>query len=195
MNAQRYPLYWPPGRPRTVRRDKPRFTARSLHSVRQALENELRLLGARSVILSTNVELRNDGLPYSGRRAPDDPGVAVYFTRKGRDLCITCDRWGSVEENVRAIADAVEAIRLIERRGTGDMVDAAFEGFSQLPAARVAVRKWWDVFGCQSHTPTEEVRERFRNLVLKHHPDRGGTGEEMVEINAAWKEFRRERAL
>lgn len=147
------------------------------------------------MILSTNVELRNDGLPYSGRRTPDDPGVAVFFRRKGKDLAFACDRWQAVEENMRAIADAIECIRMIERRGTGEMVDAAFDGFAALPAARTAVRKWWDVFGCQAHTPSDKVRERFRNLVLKHHPDRGGTGEEMAELNAAWEEFRRERGL
>ena len=43
----------------------------------QELIWELKRLGARGMVLSTNVELRQDGLPYSNRRRPEDPGVAV----------------------------------------------------------------------------------------------------------------------
>jgi hypothetical protein len=196
-DATRFPLYWPPGRPRTPwnRRDKPRFVARSIFSVRKTLENELRLLGASKVILSTNVELRQDGEPYSNRRAPDDPGVAVYFVRKGRELAIACDRWNTVEENIRAISDAVNAIRLIERRGTGEMVDAAFQGFAQLPAAMTTYRHWTKVFGLSPETDTDFVRDTYRDLARDNHPDRGGDTNKAAEINAAWAEFKKERGL
>lgn len=47
---------------------------------RDQLLAELRLLGAKGLVVSTNVELRLDGLPYSESRHIADPGVAVYFT-------------------------------------------------------------------------------------------------------------------
>lgn len=196
-DATRYPLSWPAGVARTPahRRQRPKFQAPTFARARDDLLAELKRLGATGVVLSTNVELRQDGLPYSGRRNPDDPGVAVYFTRKGRQLAMQCDRWVSVEENLRAISDAIECIRTIERRGTGEMVDAAFSGFAQLPAARTALRPWHEVLGVVPHAGAEIVQQAYRTLVMKHHPDRGGDTAVMAEINDAYERFKRERGL
>lgn len=197
----RYPLSWPAGRARTPahRRARPKFKAPTFARARDDLLAELRRLGATQVVLSTNVELRQDGLPYSGRRNPDDPGAAVYFVRKGQNLAFACDRWVSVEENLRAIADAVECIRTIERRGTGEMVDAAFTGFQALPPSKTShpagPLAWWEVLGVQAHTPTAEVTDAYRRLTLEHHPDRGGDTETMVRINDAYERFKKERGL
>jgi hypothetical protein len=202
----RHPLAWPAGRPRTPahRRDRPKFTAGSFAGVRDGLLAELRRLGARGVVLSTNVELRRDGLPYADRRNPEDPGVAVYFSRKGRDLALCCDRWTKVEDNMRAIADAVEAIRLIERRGTGEMVDAAFSGFAALPPAGglahpAGPENWWDVLGVFASTPTDEVVDKYRSLAKHFHPDRN-PGDAAAEarfkaVGAAFEAFKRGRGL
>lgn len=195
----RFPLSWPPGRARTARyaRNRPRFKAPSFARSRDDLLAEIKRLGGRDIILSTNVELRQDGLPYANRRNPDDPGVAVYFTRKGKAVAFACDRWISVEENMRAIADAIECIRTIERRGTGEMVDAAFTGFQALPpgGSTTPPKRWWDVLVCQPHSTEELVRSNYRYLATKHHPDRGGDHQAMVEINAAFEEFKKERGL
>lgn len=198
----RHPLAWPTGRSRTAIRARPKFTAGSFAGVRDRLLAELRMLHASGVILSTNVELRRDGLPLAGQRNPADPGVAVYFRRKDRDLCFVCDRWATVESNMRAVSDAIDAIRLIERRGTGEMVDQAFSGFAALPSGPVPVRSmptgsrpWWDVLGMPAHTPTNDVTERYRRLVMDHHPDRGGDPAKMVEINTAFDRFKKERGL
>ncbi len=200
----RYPLTWPAsvGRTPTHKRQRPKFTAPSFAQARDGLLAELRRLGATGVILSTNVELRLDGLPYSGRRNPDDPGVAVYFTRKGRSLAMQCDRWVSVEENLRAITDAIECIRTIERRGTGDMVDAAFAGFAQLSppkTAGAASRPWHEVIGVAAHADTDSVTFAYRQLAKKYHPDRNPGDPEAVskytEVDAAYDVFKKERGL
>src|SRR5690606_6952544 len=103
--TQAYPLQWPAGWPRTApyRRTASRFRPGGLAAEARECLWELHRLGARNAVISTNIELRRDGLPYSGRRAPDDPGVAAYFTYEGRQQCIPCDRWATVEENLRAI--------------------------------------------------------------------------------------------
>lgn len=191
----RYPLYWPAGRVRTANRQRPKFQAKSFAAVRDGLLNELKLLKATGVILSTNVELRRDGLPLAGQRNPSDPGVAVYFSRKGRDLAFACDRWVNVEENMRAIADAIECIRTIERRGTGEMVDAAFTGFAALPPGSSS-RNWWEVLGLSNpNTDPQLVQTIYRKLALEHHPDRGGDHVRMAEINDAYERFKRERVI
>src|SRR3954464_15309435 len=125
-----YPLAWPNGWPRTpaAKRQPSRFSPGALSKEAQETIWELARLGARQAVISTNVELRQDGLPYSNRRKPDDPGVAVYFMYEKRQQCIPCDRWSTVEENLRAIWKSIEALRSLERWGAKSFVDAAFTG-------------------------------------------------------------------
>jgi hypothetical protein len=163
--------------------------------VRDELLGQLKLLGAKGIVLSANLRLRQDGLPLAGQAQPADPGVAVYFTYKGKDVCFACDRWRKVEDNMQAVRHTIDALRGIARWGTGDMVDAAFTGFAALPAARVAHRPWWEVFGMHRSSSVEEVTEWYRQLAKDNHPDRGGDQVKAAEINGAWEEFKRERGL
>lgn len=213
----RYPLCWPAGRPRTpgYKRERSKFHKQTrrpsahleghtvierervdLGAARDELLAELARLGARDVILSTDLRLRGDGLPYASQRQPDDPGAAVYFRHKGREFAFACDRWTRIEDNIVSIAKTIEALRGIERWGTGEMVEAAFTGFTALPAAQVAIRRWWEVLGVAAHFSTEEVQAAYRRLVMEHHPDRnGGDDRAMKEINHAYEQFKRERGL
>ncbi len=194
-DATRYPLAWPQGRPRTPFRSSSKFKVNSFARVRDELLNELKLMRAKGVILSSNLKLRQDGLPLANQPQPADPGVAVYFTYKDRDVCFACDRWSKIEDNMQAIRHTIEALRGIARWGTGDMVDAAFSGFAQLPAARVAHRPWNVVLGVVPHASTMDVTEHYRQLARDNHPDRGGDQEKAAEINGAWEEFKKERGL
>ena len=76
------------------------------------------MLGAQRIVISTNAELRQDGFPYSNRRAPEDVGVAVYFTLEGRPYVLPCDKWERVADNLAAIAKHVEAKRGCRVPGT-----------------------------------------------------------------------------
>ena len=73
-----HPLAWPEGRPRTKRPQRSRFDV-GFANARDELFDEIRRLGGSVPVLSTNVELRRDGLPYASRPEPDDSGAAVYF--------------------------------------------------------------------------------------------------------------------
>lgn len=181
-----YPLYWPEGWPRTRNRESSRFQPHGLAAESQRIINELHLLGARNSVISTNVALRRDGLPYSSQKAPDDPGVAVYFTLNGRQQCIPCDRWAAVEENARAIWKSIEALRGLDRWGAKSFVDAAFRGFEALPAPGQK-RQWWEVMGFPPGVTVtaDEIKAKFRELARKHHPDKGGSTEMYQEIVAA----------
>src|SRR5689334_12462943 len=91
-NAEAFPLCWPAGWPRGRRRERARFDT-SLAATRDGLFAELARMGARQIILSTNLELRRDGLPYANQREPADPGIAVYFRWKDKPMTFACDRW------------------------------------------------------------------------------------------------------
>lgn len=192
-----YPLQWPAGKPRTRTPQPSRFGSHSTFSVSTTtskLMAELRRLGAKNIVLSTNLELRLHGLPYSNRRAPADAGVAVYFTLKGEARCFACDRWQKVEENIVALAHTIDALRGIERWGGGNMVDQAFAGFAALPAPSAA-KHWSEVIGVQRGADLDDVRTAYRRKAMAAHPDRGGDASVMAELNAAWTEFQKERGV
>lgn len=191
--TEAYPLQWPVGKPRVSSPGQSRFSI-SQHNATNNLLDEIRRLGGRNAVISTNVELRNDGLPYANRKPPQDRGVAIYFTYKNQSMCFACDKWNAVGDNIYAVAKTIDALRGIERWGTGDMVQQAFSGFAALPAP-TAAKDWWDVLGVGKHYPTINITEAYRNLAKKLHPDNGGKDNEMADVNEAYAAFKRERGL
>lgn len=194
-----YPLSWPEGWPRTaphLRRESPfkrglRFAARwhSMDEARRELARELNLLGARNEILSTNVQLRLDGVPYSGRAAPADPGAAVYFQLKGKPTSLACDKWRRVEDNIWAIKCKIYNLRADERYGVGS-IEQAFRGYMALPGiGQTSGANWWQVLGVTINASPEQVKDAYRVLVAKHHPDKGGDAEMFHRVTEAWRQF------
>lgn len=203
--TEAYPLSWPQGFKRTAaakRRSAPfgktgsrgyKTQLTTADGLRRLME-QLELMGAINYVISSNCELRRDGLPYSGRRDPDDPGVAVYFQFCGKAHCLPCDKWDSVADNMAAIAKHIEALRGMDRWGVGDL-EMAFAGFKTLPPPGGGVpvdeeprRNWWNVLGVDQGTTPDKVREAYRRLAKKHHPDAGGDPDKMAELNAAYQE-------
>lgn len=202
--TEAYPLTWPAGWKRMSAhlRTRARFSKdvrqygnegqswskKSELSIAQALErvmNELRTMGVdlSKVIISTNLELRNDGLPRSGQRAPSDPGVSVYWNVRGQknQRCMAIDRYDRVQDNLAAIAATLSAMRAIERHGGAEILDRAFTGFSALPAPEQP----WQVLGVKHDATTADIETAYRRLASEHHPDRGGDTGQMARINGA----------
>jgi len=193
-SVEAFPLCWPVARARTPahRRDHSRFQC-TFARARDGVREEVRRLGGKNLVISTDVPLRQDGLPYAARRTPDDPGAAVYFTYQGEQVCFACDRWLSIGDNLRAIEKTIEALRGIARWGTGDMLKAAFRGFAELPAPG-AEQPWWEVAGVDQHASSAEIEDTFRRRLKEAHPDRGGNAEEFHRVMEARDRFRREVA-
>lgn len=184
-----YPLTWPQARPRTERhrRELARFDV-TFARARDDVIREVELLtgtrhgyGRDPTIMSTNIALRRDGLPLAGQRQPDDPGVAVYFKYNGVAMALACDRWTKVEDNLRAIAKTVEALRGIARWGTGDMLKAAFTGFTALPAPGGST-DWRAVLGVPNTVQTiESLREHYRRARSQPHRDGDATARQAID--------------
>ena len=155
---------------------------------------ELERLGARKLILSTNIELRLDGLPYANRTEPQDRGAAVFFEHKGKQMAFGCDRWSKVGDNIHAIALTIGALRGIARWGTGDMMEAAFTGFAALPSSIVTPRDWRETLECPDARTLEDANEAYKRARGKAHPDKGGTDVEFHAINQAWAQAEAELA-
>jgi hypothetical protein len=188
-----YPLDWPDGWDRTPgwKRSAPKHDTR-LAPARDGLLREIRLMGGRNTVITSNLPTRRDGLPYAdGRVTNGDPGVAVYWNQvvgnRSTERVMACDRWNSVGGNLRALAMSIGALRGLDRWGSSSMVDRAFSGFAALPPAP---SDWRSMLG--SPRDLETARAAFRRLALAAHPDRGGSQEEMARLNEAWDAAQRE---
>lgn len=142
------------------------------------------------VIISTNVQLRRDGLPFSNQRQPQDKGAAVYFKMDSakpnqplRECVLACDKWNRVECNLWAIAKHIDALRGQERWGVGTL-DQAFAGYAALPPPSGA-RDWWIVLGVDRMAGMDTIKTAYRDLARVFHPDAGGTAGQMAELNGA----------
>lgn len=183
--TEAYPLQWPAGKPRKQFPERSRFVERSIDAATRVLSEELRRLGASNMVLSTNLRLRNDGFPRSNQAQPSDRGVAVYFSYKKQPMCFACDRWDRIQDNIYAIAMTIEALRGIERWGSGSMVEQAFTGFVALPAPRSA-NDPWGLLGIRPGATEAEIDAAYREKAKKAHPDApGGSVEAMQALNEA----------
>lgn len=134
------------------------------------------------VVISSNLELRLDGLPYSNRRDPSDPGAAVYWRDGDRRLVLACDKWSTVGENLYTIGKTIEATRAIERWGAVT-TEQAFAGYTALPERTGP--SCWEVLGVAPAATEPEILAAWRSKVKTAHPDAGGSTEAFNALNAA----------
>ncbi len=197
MAAEAYPLQWPEGWPRTPyhKRGPSRFGKNLGFGEIKKLQAELRLMGAQNVVISSNVPLRQDGLPYASQAGKryDDPGVAFYFTLKGKALSMARDRYHTPWENIRSLILAINAIRSIERHGGSTMMERAFSGFAAI-APPDWKKPWREVFGVKPDW-RGDVAALYREKARIRHPDAGGSDTLMAELNVAYQEARKELQL
>lgn len=201
-----YPLCWPHGWRRTPahKRTRARFVgkkssypeggswrpAQSL-TIEQGITrllDELERMGIQrsTVVISSDLRLRNDGLPYSSQAtAKLDQGVAVYWRDGKQTRAMAIDRYDRIADNLGAIAATVEAMRAIERHGGAEILDRAFTGFLALPnPARDELPH--NVLGVSETANEAEIRYAYNRLAAQHHPDKaGGSSTQMARINAA----------
>lgn len=205
--ASRYPLSWPIGWKRTPYNARKHAAFHSHRTVdngsgysykrKEALSvgdgldrvnGELRRLGARNVVISSNLRIREDGLPYANQANQlDDPGVAVYFRLSNADRVLACDRWRSAAENLAAIAGHIAAMRAQDRYGVGTL-DQAFAGYAALPPKGGTWRTTLG-FAVDEVVNVDRVERAFRERARTAHPDvAGGSHDAMASLTQAKSE-------
>lgn len=189
MINRKHPLTWPANEPRTPAKDQ-RTSSPFQVSPDKALRDlyrELDRFKATSVVLSSNVPVRADGMLYAdtARRKIDDAGVALYFDIGTRSIAICCDLYQRPDDNIRALFKIVEAMRTIERYGGHNISNKTFTGFVALPPPPDA----WKTLGISKgigealneKMRREYVMDAFRNKVKEGH----GTGADMAAVTEA----------
>jgi len=198
------PLTWPEGWKRNKVKISSRFSTkrnqgygRDNITIAKAVNfilDELQRMGIPdwNIIISTDLRLRNDGLPYSSQRSPEDVGAAVWWKDDDIQRVIALDKYDRIADNIYAIGKTIEALRGIERWGGGEILDRTFTGFASLPGPdHVIARSWHDVLDYYGDD-INEANESYKRARNKAHPDKGGSTEQFHEINSAWEQCEKE---
>jgi hypothetical protein len=180
--VEAFPLAWPQGRVRSLRQISSAFDTSTTKAL-SLLNGEVRRLGGRYLVISSNVPLKADGSMRADRE-PVDPGVAVYFQREEKPYVFACDKFDLVRDNLLAIAKTIEAMRGIERWGTSEMMERAFSGFKGLPETASEGEDCWKVLDIPPMSAQHLVTLVHRDLVRKLHAT-NATSEDFARVNVA----------
>lgn len=167
---------WP--HPVTTNRSSGRFKA-TYSKTLMLLEHELVNLHAHGVVVGAGFresDLRLDGTPRADRRqAPYiHPGVELSFDSKHGHLTYATDEFHDWQDNLRAIALSLEALRAVDRYGVSKR-GQQYAGWAQLAA------------GGPDAERGRVLVERAGGMIeamKRYHPDLGGTDRDMVDVLA-----------
>jgi hypothetical protein len=154
----------------TPQRRHATFTA-SWRATRALFERELRALGARRVVVQlalAEADFRIDGLPRANARA-EHPGVIVSFESRYGPLRYAVDTFTTWQDNVRAIALALEALRKVDRYGVTKRGEQ-YTGWRALPQHADGGIETAE----QARAFLDEHGGTFVEAAKRLHPDRGG---------------------
>lgn len=183
-----YPLYWPTGYKRTTNRIESRFKV-TMDKAQRFLHSEIKRIEGTDLIVSTNIPTRKDGMLYTDwmNRKIDDPGVAIYFKYKGKNVSMCCDQYIKIWENVYALGKGIEALRGLGRWGVSDFLNRAFTGFTAIPEY-IKTEPWWQILGLKSNATEIDIKNAFRQKAKLCHPDLGGSSIEFSKVQNAYQQ-------
>jgi hypothetical protein len=143
------------------------------------LERELDQLHARNIVLQVALDerdIRLDGQPRARARA-SHPGVILAFDSKYGPLKYATAEFTTWDDNLRAIALGLEALRKVDRYGTTKRGEQ-YTGWKQLEAGPSMDR-----------LEAQEVIDRhggsIRRALMETHPDHGGDADEFQQVQDA----------
>jgi hypothetical protein len=182
---------WPGRATPSCQQKKATFRA-SYPDTLDLLEKELNHLGAKGVLIQAyfdRKDIRNDGWPRASAR-PKQQGVIVTFEKStwsgGKSTVNTmsfpCDTFNGWEDNLRAIAKSLEALRMVDRYGV-TRNNEQYRGFTALPAPEpvssrdAAIEFLSQVTAWPLSQVSADPRGAYREACRTTHPDTGGTHE------------------
>lgn len=205
LDAKFVPIVTWPGQ-RTERRERSRFKA-SPGDTLNLLKRELRHLAAKNIIVQLDCDasqIRLDGYPRAGARVRS-PGLILTFDSRHGPLSYPCDRFTTWDDNLRAIALALEALRKVDRYGVTKRGEQ-YRGWGALPpaggtgstmtadaAARVVADIAYRVGGGDhAYAAAARILEdrgyadaAYRKAAKACHPDAGGDVAEFQRLQVA----------
>lgn len=149
----------------------------------ELLAREIKMLDPGKAILEIDLPaggFRRDGLPRADRRAFTPTVVLTMVrTKHGHDLRYEVGTYDDWQDNVRAIALGLEALRAVDRYGVTKRGEQ-YAGWKQLPAGG-----WTDEAVKRGRELIAAVDGDVRRALKQHHPDVGGDEADFKAIQAA----------
>lgn len=186
------PALWPAKQTPNYARKRPQFKTIWSRAL-ELLAREISMLRGSRVEIAIDVEERHLG-KHGQLRAdarPRSSSVIVSFDTKDGRLQFPCDTYTFWQENVDAIARALEALRLVNRYGVQQ--GKQYAGFKAIPATTaptlgaeqaatnlVSVTGWTSPVAPHVRRILEEqtfARDVARIAMSRMHPDKGGSAE------------------
>jgi hypothetical protein len=198
--------YWPAGMKTDPIREWPGAMTRTrirapfsanLASTMEILNRETRALQGKNVRIQIAVpasKFRLDGMPYADAKA-EHPGLILTLDSKHGPLSYPCDTFLTWQDNLRAIALALEALRKVDRyrvtkNGEQYRGFLAIEGATAMPAGFTSATEARDfVFRLIQDagwtTIRGDIAMQLRQAKRLTHPDTGGTTELFQRVTLA----------
>jgi hypothetical protein len=169
---------------------------------KQLLSREIEELNGKNVIIRMAVsdrDIRRDGHVSLNAR-PIHPGVILSLDSKVGPLNFPCDTFDDWQDNLRAIALALEALRKVDRYGVTRQAEQ-YKGWAQLPppggmppgSGPFSIDEAARIVGRFSEERPEDLlispgvfSAAYRVAAMKYHPDRND-GRELPE----WQELQK----
>lgn len=206
--------YWPDGIavdpigewPGELTRNRVRSNfASTLGSTMETLRRELRELGAKNARLQIAIPpeaFRLDGYPRATAK-PEHPGIILTLDSKHGALSYPCDTFLTWQDNLRAIALSLEALRKVNRYRVSKG-GAQYRGYLALEATAMPAR-FTSVEAARGYlvnvAGAENIPAGASNaLVLRRaqratHPDHGGDSTSFQRVTAAEEYLKQNGAL
>lgn len=108
--------------------------------------------------------------------------------------CGGCYRWVSSTYADIFRADAKMRTRVLREDETGGGEFAAVKDRLERWLAAIEDADPYRALGASPMDSDDELRSKYRQLALARHPDRGGSEQQMRELNAAFERIKRHRA-
>ena len=163
----------------TAKRRRSQFSA-NYGSTLSLLDRELQYLGARNVVLQialSEADIRLDGQPRVNS-IPSHPGIIIAFDSKFGPLSYPCDTFTHWQDNLRAIALALECLRTVDRYGITRRGEQ-YQGWTALPAPHTGsmTREQAEKFLQDYDDGSGDLAAAYRRGLAELHPDRNGGDE------------------
>lgn len=176
----------------TKQRQDSRFDS-SYDQTLSLLVRELEFLSAKNIrvemYISENM-VRRDGWVYASAR-PTQPGVVLRFEGSHGIVQMPCDTFHHWQDNLRAIALSLEALRKVDRYGCSKQGEQ-YRGWTALPPASGDISTPQEAanFIAQyciypPHAIVRELDAAYKEAARKCHPDTGGNHELFLKLQKA----------
>jgi hypothetical protein len=177
---------WDGPKPKCAYR-RSQFSA-TLSKTLRLLSRELEMLAATKLVVLLDVserDIRLDGAPRANARM-GEPCVAVSFESKHGPVRMVTGEYSTWQDNLRAIALSLEALRSVDRYGVSKSGEQ-YRGWRAIPASTDAADLIADVdhayeYLSRGDPGEDDVWAALRKALHETHPDHGGDVDEFRKV-------------